>query len=346
MEPVVLLHELSPNGNTYVVVEHDDRVCFMYLGGTGDVDISTKSVWVRNLIDAPKELDVKGMQDGRPPAMPAAHCRHRIGQQAPSAEKLRVIWLPEGNGVALLEGGEFLAIIPPWSGEDNFDGFARDSIGEGPFGWELTKDNLLLERFAQAQQYWESWDGNLWPVTRENQIAALEAVFGEHTNYYAIDGGDWPPKAMLRFRSEDYQVLATIGVSLRPQPNVELYLNDPASARRVEFAVALRADLDEPAVKRVGSYLSAQSKYPWARFSWLGSGHTIPCDSWSNSIYDFAAITDTSPIGKQPAYPPMLEDPVNLLWFLPITVGEQKLAAAKTTEELLSDLPVDRWREG
>jgi hypothetical protein len=131
------------------------------------------------------------MRSGFPSRNPACYCRDTAGRTAPAADDLRVVWLPEGNGAALYERDEILAIIPPWSGTKGFHGYARDNIGQGPVAWELGSDNVLFERFKQAQSYWQKWeDQEFWPSVQSSQISQLEKVFGRHTKYYAIDGAN------------------------------------------------------------------------------------------------------------------------------------------------------------
>jgi hypothetical protein len=136
---------------------------------------NSKSVWLRNHTQAPEALEVERMRSGSPSRHPALHCRHNAGQGALAPQDLRVVWLSEGNGAALYERDEILAIIPHWSGTKGFHGYARDCIGHGPFAWELGLNNVLFERFKQAQSYWRKWDDKeFWPSVQASQISQLE----------------------------------------------------------------------------------------------------------------------------------------------------------------------------
>src|SRR5258708_717245 len=146
-----LLKEVNPNGNIQAVVESDDDVCYFYLFGAPDTRFGMRGVWVRNHSQAPGAFEIERLQSGSPSRNPARHCRHPAGRAAPAPGDLRVVWLPEGNGAALYERDEILAIIPPWSGTKGFHGYARDNIGHGPVAWELGSANVLFERFKQAQ---------------------------------------------------------------------------------------------------------------------------------------------------------------------------------------------------
>jgi hypothetical protein len=342
----VLFEEVGPNGNIQAVVEADEDVCFFYLFGAEDTGFGMRSVWVRNHAQAPDILDVARMRAGLPPSNPKAHCRHPQGLPLPSKEQLRVVWLPEGNGAALYEGGELLAIIPPWSGMNGFNGYARDSVGEGPVAWEIGPQNVLVGRFRQAESYWRQWeDGNPWPALQDALLSAIEKTLGRHTNYYAIDGGQWPPKAIVRIPRPDSIVLLTIGVCVRPQPEVEAATEHPELLRRIELGVVLPARWPDDAVKRFASYMSAQSGLPWSKYTWLGPGHTIPCDSWQNRSFAFASLQPNHPAAPTPTLEPHFGDPVNILWFVPISPAERQTAIDHGSERLTQALPQDRWEQ-
>lgn len=344
-EPVVLLEQVCPDGNLQAVVESDGRTVFMYLAGPEGSDFGMRSVWVRNLADAPKTLDKKAMQDGAPPMNPAEFSRPGSGNEAPEADALSVVWLPEGNGVALKEGSQILAIIPPWSGENGFSGYSRAAAAEGPLAWPIEQDNALLERFKRAEAYWESWDtSDPWAALQEATVKIYEDTLGKHSKYFAIDGGEWPPKAIVLIDSENSTVLATVGVALRPQPNVERAMEDYRPSSRIELAAMLPKMWDETAVKKFASYVSGLGSYPWEQQTWLGHGHTIPCDSWNNGEFNHTLIWSSHPGAPPLSLPPQDGDAVNLLWFIPITDKERALAEEKGSENLFDALPKDRWR--
>jgi hypothetical protein len=41
----------------------------------------------------------------------------------------------------------------------------------------------------------------------------------------------------------------------------------------------------------------------------------------------------------------LLDDPVNVLWFVPISEEERQVAIAQGSEHLASRLPPDRWKQ-
>jgi hypothetical protein len=324
-----ILEDVSPHGNIEASVMQDERVAFFYLQGTEETGFGFKACWVRNLDKAPRSLDAQTMRRGDAPMLPAKHCKHPRGAAPLTPDRLRVVWFEEGNGAALFEGDEILAIIPPWSGYQGFDGYARDCIGEGPLCWELTGDNALFDRVKDSENYWAMWDSkpDLWKETQEAYCDAYRRQIGEYEKYYAIDGGDWPPKAMLKIVSADAVVLVTLGVSLRAQPSVEMATDYPEQLRRVEFGIAISPKLADEHFQSIGRYLSGQAGYPWTRYTWFGPHHTLDCDVFGPKSEFSAVLLESSPAGAPTIKLPSFRgDPVNLLWFVPITEAERKFA--------------------
>lgn len=247
---------------------------------------------------------------------------------------LRVVWLPEGNGAALFEADDILAIIPPWSGMSGFDGYARDNIGDGPVAWELQRDNVLYQRFRHAEDYWEMWNGELWATVQKSLLDKIEATLGRHSNYYAIDGGEWPPKAIVRIPVHNHVFVLTVGMCLRPQPNVEFYTESPQHLRRIELGAVLPEHWTDPQITGFCQYLSGQSNLPWTNYTWLGAGHTLPCDSWNNGLYEYALLKSTHNSIPSLTLPAQFGDPVNMLWFIPITATERMKAMNEGSESL------------
>jgi hypothetical protein len=271
------------------------------------------------------------MDRGQAPLMPAPFCRH-AGPCGPlDADSLRVVWFEEGNGAALLDEQGILAIIPPWSGMGGFDGYARDCTGEGPVAWPLPDDPTIHDRVRQADEFWHLWDAEeFWETYRDAMCEPLEQLLGQHAKYYAIDGGNWPPRALLRFDLPQTRILVTVGMSLLPMPNVEMYADEPSEFRRVELGAVFDRRVPESDVARFGSYISGRVGFPWNAWTWLGDGHTINCDatpaSCGGSQRPFALLTRRFAGAPNIVWPAFRGDPIHTLWFVPITEQECDLA--------------------
>jgi hypothetical protein len=361
----LLLEENNPNGNIQAIVESEDGACYFYLCGAPETKFGVKPVWVCNHAPAPEAFEKERMKCGSAPLNPARHCRHPAGRAAPAAADLRVVWLPEGNGAALYERDEILAVIPPWSGIRGFYGYARDAVGDGPVAWELDPKNVLIERFEQAESYWRKSHGNeLWRAIQSSQMSRIEKAFdvyfpkdsreadagagvaGDHPDwYYAIDGGRWPPKALVRFTWQDRTVLVTIGVAMRPQPNVEMATETPEQLRRIELGAVLPGNWPAEAVFGFARYISGQADLPWTQYTWFGPGHTIGCDWWQNPDFTSALLQYEHAGAPRLALENFLGDPVNVLWFLPISAEERQVAVNDGSKQLIPRLPAERWKQ-
>lgn len=342
MEPQKVAGSVSPNGNLEAFVEQDDRCAYLYLreleGGPFDLGLGLRSCWVRNLGPAPATLPVADMRQGLAPRMPAGSCAHPQGAP-PLAEGLRIVWLEEGDAVAFLEGDAVLAVMPCWSGQEGFHGYARDCTAESPLAWPLAPDNVLLDRVRAAEACWRSWEtGNPWLAVQDAGLQAIAAALGEPTKYYAIDGGRWPPQAMVRCDRGDAVVLVTCGMQLRPQPTVEMYAGDPRPLRRIELGLAMDRRLFELAPDDVMGWLSGQARYPWTRLSWFGHHHTVPCDAVptgpSRRAFGGMLLLRDPPGAPRVAFRPFRDDPVTLLWLVPVTDAERALAERDGSEAL------------
>ena len=218
-------------------------------------------------------------------------------------------------------------MIPSWSGYDGFEGYARDCVQEGPLCWPFTSDNVLRERIRAADEFWSSWDGpsSPWEEIQESQLDAYTRQLGRYEKYYGIDGGNWPPKALLRTPVPGGIALTTVGVGLRPQPHVEMAGDDAAPYRRIELGIGL-SEHASTFFERSGKYISAQSSLPWDQISWLGNGHTVPCDAFTQTSFTAILLTAGPPSGPRVTLPNFRGDAVTLLWMIPITEAERRFA--------------------
>jgi hypothetical protein len=101
----------------------------------------------------------------------------------------------------------------------------------------------------------------------------------------------------------------------------------------------------EEAIQSFECYISGQSNLPWTKYSWLGPGHTIPCGSWQNPDHTAALLQREHSGASEIALEMFLGDPVNVLWFVPISEEEKQVAISQGSERLKSHLPADRWTQ-
>jgi hypothetical protein len=331
----ILLQEPSPHLNFEALVDSSDAVVYLYLFAT-DGEQPLSACWVRNLRSAPTSVDRDAMKRGEAPMLERSCCAHPAGAPALDPERLRFVWFEEGDGVALLEGDDILAIVPFWPGVD-FPGYARDCTAESTLCWPLLADNVLRERVVRSSDYWTWWETNPWPSFQSHALEEIERHLGRETRYFAIDGDEWPPKAMV-VRDGDIATLVTLGVALRRQPAIDE--ENQETARRIELAFAADRKLIDPI--EAAQYISGQTNLPWAHLTFLSDGHTIPCDVLANARtktkFGFVLLQKAPPGVPPISFDAIRGDRVDLLWMVPITAAERSFAEEKGSSELTARL--------
>ena len=372
-DPVTMLFQPSPLGNLDAIVQHDGRTVYFYLNENpttvlGKPKFGTRACWVQNLTTGPLVFDQAEMQQGVPLLLPRTHTLDRDGNKLPDAERLSVIWFEEGNGAALIVQDDqqqiekVLAVIPPWSGQEGFHGYAAECAVENEVCWPMPAHEALTKRITQADAFWKGFQSKNNPFVSlqksqlrsyRKRFLALEdssddidvskKVAGE--SYFSIDGGKFPPRGLVQYDLADSIVTATVGMSLLPQPMVELATDQPSKFRRVELAVRLpKKSVDETKLTNARNNISRLAAYPWRNFSWLGAGHTCNfvevCAGCDNAL--LVQDSFVRPEGSGPLED-FRDDPVNLLWLLPVTQEQQQeLLRQPMSRESLAPF-ADQW---
>lgn len=352
-DPVTMLFQPSPLGSLDAIVQHDGRTVYFYLNEnpatiSGKPKFGTRACWVQNLTTGPLVLDQAEMQQGLPLLLPRTHTLDREGTPLPDADRLAVIWFEEGNGAALVlqddqqQTEKVLAVIPPWSGQEGFHGYSAQCAVENEVCWPLPVHEALTKRMTHADAFWKTFQQKDNPFTRlqksqlqfyrqrflaldgASDLAVGDKVDGE--SYFSIDGGKFPPRGLVQYELGDWIVIATVGMSLLPQPMVELATEQPSKFRRVELAVRLPKDsIDEARLTKARNNVSQLAAYPWRNFSWIGAGHTCNfvevrdgCDNALLVQDGFVRLEGSPPLED------FRDDPVNLLWLLPVDQDQQQ----------------------
>src|SRR5262249_25008126 len=151
---VTLLDSLSPYGSRRLMVEFDGAVTAAYLR---DETTLIAATWIANHVRAPRTSDPGRINAGQAPLMPEASTCHPRGRPPLDPATLQAVWFQEGDGVALLERGTVLAVIPGWSDSSRgMPGYSRDVIGQTPFGWSLDEAiGGFGPRVGRAKGFWQ-----------------------------------------------------------------------------------------------------------------------------------------------------------------------------------------------
>lgn len=267
----ILLEELNPHGTRVATLEDDGRSVYLYLSPADDYPGETRAVWVRNLVPAPDEMDLKSMKAGRAPLISKMACAHPDGAEEFSVDDLDLVWFPEGSGVSLYVEGLIEAIIPPWSGYDGLQGYARACM-DGQLGTlpMPAPESAFFDRLQENLDYWTTRaDPEHWSRFRDRLLAHYESAYGPHKQYYALLDRKFPMLAVAEFEVAGRAVFATLGMSDQNQPGVERRAKDASGLLRVEIVSFTddRRDWFPGVVGRMAAY-------PWISDAFFASGHT------------------------------------------------------------------------
>lgn len=344
-ETQLVFAETSPYDSAEAIIEQDDQVAYFYVRAFENERIEVRDCWVRNLVEAPEELDRDRVNGGLAPVMPARFCRERSPGRPLDEKSLRVVWFEPGDGAALLEDEQVIAVILPagipLDGKRRASGYqihglSRDCQVPNRVCFPLLPDSKLIERVQKADRFWKSWQSEQspWQVYEPKLIGAVEENLGEIHKLYSIDGGQWPPRVVAHCRSQGLEIFVTIGMSLTPQPQVESLLEQPRSLQRIELAMALPEGTPQVRLDKYLRFLSGQAALPWKKLVFLAHGHTIACDVFQQDpdVPDYSSVLlyGQQHLDKESVRieMPLIEgDPVNLLWMVPLYENERKYLA-------------------
>jgi hypothetical protein len=336
----LLAESRSPSCPITATVEQDNKVAYFYLWGDEGLDFGVKACWIRNLDDAPIEINVKEIKKGIPPMLNKEFCKFANGQKSLEINDLEIVWLEEGDGAALLERNEIIAIIPSWGSIGGFPGYARDCKGQGEYCWELTSWNILEERVKKSKEYWNLWDEEITPfqIIQPQLLKIYENTLGSSEKYFAIDGKEWPPKGLFLKNGDLRDVFVTVGVSILPMPTVEMYSENPEEINRIELGIILNSGLTQSELDNVVNWISGQAGIPWNRISWLGNGHTITFNLFVNSKITSVILVKDLDVVPHLEIEDYRGSNVNILWMIPITENERNYVINNGSELFLKRL--------
>ena len=341
MEPEVLVEEWSPVANIQAIVEKNDKNYYFYLWiNPATPETEMRACWICNRVKAPKDIKEAFAFEGEAPCMPAEFVDHDLNGIELDDASLSIEWFEEGDAAAVLSGDEIIAVIPCFSGYNGFYGYSVYAKGTGSFAWELKG---AVSRFEdEVKRSRESWaffdDENFWKNVQDFHFDTLNKFFGKEEKYFAIDGGEFPPKALVQGRKDGIIYGITLGVSMIPMPKVEMsYQEEYKDFRRMELGFACNEKY-EPMLNQVFSAMSWLAAYPWNAQTFLGHGHTIPFGSIEGKDFLLFLNDRNLNISDSPKYADYRGEKINLLWLIPITQEEQEFIEEKGVDEYLKDM--------
>jgi hypothetical protein len=197
-ETLVLLDSLSPYGSRRVTVECDGEATAAYLRDERSI---LAAAWIANHRSAPATTEQHRLASGLVPLMPAGNTTRPRGRSRPNPDTLEAVWFEEGDGVAILERGALLAVLPGWSDASRgMPGYSKDIIGQTPFGWSLDDAIEGLEpRMRRARAFWHwresagGWRRSRTSPTGSARPGTTGTLAGAPSPWWASPNGRPPP---------------------------------------------------------------------------------------------------------------------------------------------------------
>ncbi len=338
MENEIVIDSASPVSNIQAVVEKSERNYYLYLWVNPETPESElRACWICNRVPAPANVKEAFRYEGEAPCMPEEFVAHDPQGIDLDEDSLSIEWFEEGDAAAVLSGDKIIAVIPCFSGVNDFPGYSAYAKGTGPFAWELKNAYARFEeQVNKSRSFWDFFEkDDFWGEVQSFHMDTLETFFGKHEKYFVIDRNEFPPKALLKGRKNGIIYGITLGVSMIPMPKVEMYYGDEyQDYRRIELGFAC-SERHEPLLNNMYSTLSSLAAYPWDHVTFFGHGHTVPFKNIKGMDYLLLLNARMLPEAVSPEYKDFMGEKVNLLWVKPITAAEQKEIADKGVDEYL-----------
>ncbi len=352
----ILYQETNPYSSLTGFLEDDGRTVYLYIQSEFNHEWGIKSLWVRNLIDAPVARSPEDLKNGLAPLLTIDETLYPKAQPTFNSDEIHFIWTEEGDGLALFIREELYAFIPSYSGLEGFHGYSKEAKAESLTAHPLGNSyhGPIPEKIEQARKFWEfRADKNSWREIQKRRLSFLEEKLGEHVQYWSADGGKYPPLAIAKFTPLNFDhvvVYSTIGMSAQSMPQVELYHKDYPKYSRVELILAYKHfDSTDKPDTWIPHLLGEVIKYPWNMLKWFGHGHSIEIPRRDpNSLYlNFTALLFINPYELN-----FFEDMpdlknlnaengnrINFLFLLPVTEEEEYLIREKGIKNLAEKIP-------
>lgn len=322
-----IISSVSPltGATAEVIVENDCSYLYIFQKEAVDNKSISKnssrlhSCWIKNHLKVSDTYSmIDEMRKGLQPKVPTKYCNYEDDLDILKKEKLEIVWGKEGAIASLYENGELICVIPYWV-DSNFAGYSKYSLTHEvpliPFPLGNPDNNVLFQRMGEAKEFWKQDFDLIWNGYQKSYLSELECKYGKHIKYYAIDGGNFPPKALAVFEKSSVKYAFTIGIGLFPQPKVDLYIKDYQNHELIELGFCYQSNIDLDELK-VFSQISSIVEIPWAFNTFLDHHHTV--DLQINTQYNNAVIVSDKIVNITESEF-LRKYNVCLLWLMPIT---------------------------
>lgn len=339
MQVDVLFEQTNPYATRAAQLESDGRSLYLYLGPIDDLPGKTHAVWVQNIIAAPDSTDSASMKNGQAPLIKKTACRHPDGKSLPDKGSIDLVWFAEGSGVSLYLDGQVEAIIPPFSGLNSIQGYAKDCLEYDCGTMPFPESKAFFERVEENLRFWTiRSEKKTWPAYRDKLLHHYESSYGKHTNYYALSR-PYPPMAIVEFNHPenhaiDSRIYCTLGMSYQPMPGIENQNADYFTTSHTE--IITQGSLD---FKDLPGVLGRIAVYPWLAGKGFQDGHHYDSGmEIENNAWLFTKNFDYTNIPGPLKFKTIDDYPVNFLNAVNVTQEDLLVAGSRGVQTVLNNL--------
>ena len=195
-------------------------------------------------------------------------------------------------------------------------------------------------RVKRSAEFLKSWDEEVNPFMfmQPEILNYYDEIFGKSEKYYAIDNSEWPPKGLYVNQGAEKVVFATVAVSLRPQPKIEMYFENTSDVNRIELGVIIKSALNNDQVNKIASSISGMTAIPWDYVTFLAEGHTVGFQTGVNEKFNFGILTNKLKVLPEVKLPQYRESNTTFLWVVPISSRERAEMIESGVEGVLAKL--------
>ncbi len=347
MEAKQLIESYSPCCPRIAFFEVDDTSAFFYIGDSEKQEIIS-ACFVANVKSVDDAISHEEWENGgyaTTPMLDYKFVNHSTNgmQFDNNIENYEVVWTQEGTGAGLYYMGELLAYIPEWA-NDEMPGYSKYVSVITEYAYPLADAfEPISNRLNEARNFWSGFDyGTWWQDIQDGYLDSIEEYIGKIDKYYAIDGGEFPPMALVTSITDELCYAMTLGVSIVRLPLTEVYYQeDYKEFSRIELGFVCTKEYEEY-FSAISDELSAIASYPWNTVTPLGHGHTVVSHAIPN--YPILWLINANMLSEKcrPNFDIIYGDRVNLLWAVPITQDEFDFLSSCDMEQVFNaELPDD-----
>jgi len=334
---LIIIEQQNWVGCRTAILEYENDCIYIYSYPHNDKSLMAKSLWVANTKKRifSKSSIIDDTKKGLQPYMPKKLCNNAgFIKDYNNKENWFLQWGLDQNSIAVYFKDKIIAILPEWSGVDDFYGYSLGCNDTTALAWPLIEDNKEINRFLKEKIFLDSWDNSIWVEYQETILSTYDLLYQGETKYFAADGGNWPSLGIHYSKSSNIEFLATVGMSQLPMPLLEMQQESTESLRYIELAMVFKyIDNFNP----LAEYLSGQATYPWYHGTYFDHGHTIPCRELSEVGSDATFMLIVEKASFLPKIPTSFLGKISrrLLFMIPIYESELNYIKANSSDAFL-----------